>query len=91
MVINGAAIELEQIKTFKPFKSKTPNILYDGTVIVGTEAACKAEIADVWKRLKGDEGQQMRMAIKRLRDIAAKSWTDGQSMQTLLGFSRYFD
>jgi hypothetical protein len=88
---NGVGIDLKQIKTFKPNGSKTFNKLYDGTVIVGTEEACKAEMADVWRRLKGAEGVQMKEKIKKLRAEADQSRKGGQSRRTMEALSQFFD
>jgi hypothetical protein len=90
VVQHGVAIDLKQVKTFKQNGAKKFTKLYDSTEIIGTEEACKAEMSDVWRRIRGKEGQKMRLAMKRLRKIAETSWKEGQSRETMEGISRYF-
>jgi hypothetical protein len=87
---NGAAIELKQLKTFKQSGSKKFSRLYDGTEIVGTEAACKAEMADVWRRIMNGEGQKMKDAVRKMKLISTRSWRDGQSRQVMEGLKQFW-
>ncbi|CAD6576778.1 MAG: hypothetical protein TREMPRED_001769 [Tremellales sp. Tagirdzhanova-0007] len=72
----GAAIELEQIKSFKDPSSTR---LYSGVDIIGTEEAIKAELAGVWAKMLGEEGDSMRRGMKRSKDVCEKSRREGSS------------
>ena len=88
-VENGVGIDLKQVKTFRAGKTKF-NELYDGTIIVGTEEAIKAEMAEVWQRIKGPEGERMREKMRGIRALLVKSWQEGRSRQAMEGLSQYF-
>jgi hypothetical protein len=72
------------------YKNGSWTKLYDGTEIIGTEEACKAEMSAVWKRVQGEEGGRMREAMKRLRSVAEENWLKGQSRKTMEGIAQYF-
>lgn len=89
MVAKGTAIDLKQVKTFKDGNDKF-HTLYDGTKILGTEAAIKAEMADVWVRVRGEEGKRMRTKMGSLRSICEASWKAGMSRQAMESLAHYF-
>jgi hypothetical protein len=64
--------------------------LYDGTEIVGTEEAIKSEMKNVWARMKGSEGQEMRHRMIALRERCRVSWLEGGARREMEGMSRYF-
>ncbi|ODO07549.1 hypothetical protein L198_01128 [Cryptococcus wingfieldii CBS 7118] len=74
-------IDLKQTKTFinPPF-----NKLYDGTVIEGTESAIKDEMRTVWKRMKGKEGEEMRVRMGEVKERLRKSFNDGRGKQDMI-------
>lgn len=79
------------MKQFYTFREKQFTKCYDGTEIVGTEAAIKAEAKAVWaKILKGEEGGRMRANMGKLRDTCEKSWENGRSREVMEGFGKYF-
>ncbi|WWD19334.1 hypothetical protein CI109_103793 [Kwoniella shandongensis] len=74
------AIELKQVKTFsKPVFKK----LYDGTEIVGTEEAIKAEMKDAFKRIRGKEGEELRERMKGVKKIVKDSWESGRARKDM--------
>lgn len=83
----GCAIEIKQVKTFKPTTMKK---LYDGTEIVGTEEAVKAELADIWTRMRGEEGVKMRENMAKLKAIHKESWANGEARKAMEGISRFY-
>ncbi len=85
----GVGIDLKQVKTFKGGNEKF-HTLYDGTGIIGTEDAIKKEMAEVWARIRGPEGEQMREKMKGIRAICEKSWREGNSRKTMEGMAKYF-
>ncbi|OCF35788.1 hypothetical protein I316_02280 [Kwoniella heveanensis BCC8398] len=80
-------IDLKQVKTFK---DPSWTRLYDGTTIVGTEEAIRAEMQDAWTRIRGAEGDEMRERMKGLRDILKKSWAEGKSKDDLAALGTCF-
>ncbi|ODO12032.1 hypothetical protein I350_00816 [Cryptococcus amylolentus CBS 6273] len=74
-------IDLKQTKTFTnpPFDT-----LYDGTVIEGTESAIKDEMRTVWKRMKGKEGEGMRVRMGEVKERLRKSFNDGRGKQDMI-------
>lgn len=85
----GVGIELKQVKMFRGGNEKF-NKLYDGTKIVGTEDAIKKEMAEVWARIKGPEGERMREKMRDMRALFEKSWREGKSRKEMEGLSQYF-
>ncbi|WVQ81833.1 hypothetical protein IAT38_003960 [Cryptococcus sp. DSM 104549] len=81
-------IDLKQTKTFSnPAFTK----LYDGTTVVGTEAAIKEEMAETWKRMRGPEGKEMRERMKGLRGLLKGSWEGGRSKADMLALGKCFE
>jgi hypothetical protein len=80
---------LKQVKTFKEGLDRF-NKLYDGTIVLGTEKAIKKEMAEVWTRVRGQEGDEMRKRMEGLREVAYKSLKQGKSRETMLGLQQYF-
>ncbi|WWC93271.1 hypothetical protein V866_000104 [Kwoniella sp. B9012] len=86
--IYKVAIDLKQVKTFtKPEFNK----LYDGTVIVGTEEAIKAELKETWNKIRGPEGEAMRQRMKELKATVKKSWGSGRSKKDMLALGTCFE
>ncbi|WVQ95242.1 hypothetical protein IAU59_002337 [Kwoniella sp. CBS 9459] len=85
--IYKVGIDLKQVKTFKdPSWTK----LYDGTTIVGTEEAIKAEMKNAWTAVLGPEGKEMRERMKGLKAILKKSWEEGRSKDDLAALGTCF-
>ncbi|WWC71262.1 uncharacterized protein I206_105215 [Kwoniella pini CBS 10737] len=86
--IYKVSIDLKQVKTFR-----TPefNKLYDGTIVVGTEEAIKAELKQTWDTLRGPEGEAMRERMKALKATIKKSWADGRSKKDMLALGTCFE
>ncbi|WWC63664.1 uncharacterized protein I303_106269 [Kwoniella dejecticola CBS 10117] len=82
------SIDLKQVKTFK---SPDFNKLYDGTVVVGTEEAIKAELKQTWDTLRGPEGEAMRARMRDLKAVIKKSWADGRSKKDMLALGTCFE
>lgn len=91
---NGAAIDLVQIKTFERSAVLDPSVkfdrLYSGEVIVGTEEAIRAEMKDVFTRVRGAEGETMRGEMRRLRETARKSRESGGARQAMEALAEFF-
>ncbi|KAL7422604.1 hypothetical protein Q5752_003252 [Cryptotrichosporon argae] len=87
--VYGVCITLKQVFTFKNGNDRF-HTLYDGTEIVGTEAAVKHEAAETWAALRGEQGKQMRANMDALRAKVEKSYREGQSRKAMLGFERFF-
>ncbi|WVQ68570.1 uncharacterized protein L199_006779 [Kwoniella botswanensis] len=86
--IYKVAIDLKQVKTFsKPEFNK----LYDGTVIVGTEEAIRAELKETWDKIRGLEGRDMRQRMKELKATVKKSWESGKSKKDMLALGTCFE
>ncbi|EIW68320.1 hypothetical protein M231_00358 [Tremella mesenterica] len=80
--IYKAGITLRQTSTFKE-KNANFDKYYDGTRIIGTEAAIKDELKHAWTTLKGLEGEVMRNNMRHLRSVAETSRTEGKGMSTM--------
>ncbi|WVQ84178.1 hypothetical protein IAT38_006325 [Cryptococcus sp. DSM 104549] len=81
-------LELKQVKTFaNPSFTK----LYDGTTIVGTEEAIVAEMKDVWSRMRGKEGEEMRERMSGVKGVLKKSWDGGRSRADMLDLGKCFE
>lgn len=86
----NAAIDIKQVKCFFGDIGK-PTDLYDGTRLVGTEEAIKAEMVDLWDQLKGDLGLLLYMGMDQLGQLCKKSCEKGgASRQAMLDFAKYF-
>ncbi|WVW85293.1 hypothetical protein I302_107331 [Kwoniella bestiolae CBS 10118] len=82
------AINLKQVKTFTNSKF---NKLYDGTVIVGTEEAIKAELKQTWETSRGTEGEAMREWMKALQGTVKTSWESGRSKEKMIALGSCFE
>ena len=69
----GIAIELFQIRTGDPVNR--PSLR--GPVPLDTETARSDEMMDVWRRVRGSEGDKMREKIKVVRARVLESWSEG--------------
>lgn len=58
----------KQIMTPKGGLEKFHTLL-DGTEVIGTEEAIKIELADIWTKMKGEEGEEFRRNMGKVRDI----------------------
>lgn len=87
VVKHGCSIDIKQVKTFKPAHFKK---LYDGTEIVGTEEAIKAELKDIWARMRGEEGAQMRENVRKVKGMLKHSWEDGEARKAMQGLSKFY-
>ena len=86
VVKHGCAVDIKQVKTFKPSHFQK---LYDGTEIVGTEEAIRAELKDIWARMRGDEGAQMRENVQKVRAMLKESWEGGEARQAMQSLARF--
>lgn len=80
-------MDIKQVKTFKPSHFRR---LYDGTEIVGTEEAIKAELKDIWARMRRDEGAQMREHVQKVRAMLKGSWEGGEARQAMQSLARFY-
>lgn len=80
-------VQLKQVMTFKVVEGVNTETLYDGTKIIGTEAAIK-EMKGAWAKMRGRDGDVFRQNMVDLRGIAAKSWRDGESRKTMESISK---
>ncbi|OCF57763.1 hypothetical protein L486_05228 [Kwoniella mangroviensis CBS 10435] len=86
--IYKVAIDLKQVKTFsKPEFNK----LYDGTTVVGTEEAIKAELKETWEKIRGPEGKAMRQRMKELKAVVKQSWESGRSKRDMVALGTCFE
>ncbi|WVW85290.1 hypothetical protein I302_107328 [Kwoniella bestiolae CBS 10118] len=86
--IYKVAIDLKQVKTFgNPMFNK----LYDGTIIVGTEEAIKAELKQTWEVIRGPEGEAMRERMKALKATVKRSWEGGRSKTDMLALGTGYE
>jgi hypothetical protein len=86
----NAGTDLKQVKCFYG-QGEQPKILYDGTELVGTEEAIKAEMVGLWGRIQGDLGRELYRGMGEMRAICAKSCSEGgSSRQAMLDFAKYF-
>ncbi|WWD19336.1 hypothetical protein CI109_103795 [Kwoniella shandongensis] len=80
-------IQLKQVMTFVNPEHKK---LHDGTEIIGTEEAITAEMKDVFKRMKGPEGEELRERMQSLRRVAQESWKDGKARRDMEAIGTFF-
>lgn len=90
VTVHGAAIELKQFKAFKHNAGKMFTKLYDGTEVLSTAEAIKAEIVEVIRRLEGGERAKLKANMGKLRVMMEKSRKDGKSRQAMEAISQYF-
>jgi hypothetical protein len=48
------------------------------------------EMAEVWERMKGKEGEEMRKRMEEVREVVKRSWRAGKSREVMMGMERYF-
>lgn len=87
VIKHGCAIDIKQVKTFKPTHFKK---LYDRTEIVGTEEAIKAELKDIWERIRGEEGARMRENVSKVRATLKQSWESGEARKAMQSLARFY-
>lgn len=68
-------------------KGKT---MANGVHVVGTDEAIAEELADVWKKMRGPEGDVYRENVVETREIMSSSWESGGSRQAMKDLARYF-
>lgn len=81
VVSRGCAIELLQIRT-SGVREKT----FAGEMIHNTPEAIRKEMRNVWARLRGKEGEEMRRSVEALRGRLRASWKDGGARRVMLEF-----
>lgn len=84
-----AGVTLKQPYTFKEGNDRF-HTLYDGTEILGTEDAIKAEMKATWALMRGPEGDTMRQRMAGLREKAKQSWQEGCSRRAMEAVAQYF-
>jgi hypothetical protein len=88
--IHRVGLTLYQAFTFKNPHKIDMSRLYDGTEIIGTEEAIKAEMKDVWERMKGQEGTEMRARMRGIKQRCKDSWSAGEARRAMVGMAQYF-
>ena len=81
----GIAIELFQVRTGYPVNR--PSLR--GPVPVDTEAARKDEMMEVWQRIRGREGDEMREKVKVVRAQMMESWSGGSFKREMRNLARW--
>ncbi|KAF9527938.1 hypothetical protein CPB83DRAFT_855468 [Crepidotus variabilis] len=80
------AFELIQVRTGPSVSRPT----YRGPTPLGTHEAILEEMADVWARLRGSEGRQMRDRMELLHEKLKLSWSSGEANADMIKLSQWF-
>ena len=67
--VHEIAFELLQVRTEYNIGRKTAR----GPVVVGTPEAMREEMVDVFTKMQGAEGQEMRKRVKAMREVMVRS------------------
>lgn len=85
-----AGVDIKQAKCFFG-QGEKPKVLYDGTELIGTEEAIKAELVELWTQMKGDLGKELAAGMAELRQLCDKSCHEGGgSRQGMLDLAKYW-
>ncbi|WVQ71237.1 hypothetical protein IAR50_000762 [Cryptococcus sp. DSM 104548] len=60
----------------------------DGTVIEGTGTAIKDETRAVWKRMKGEEGEEMRVRMEEVKEVMKQSVESGRGRRDMINLGQ---
>lgn len=85
----GAGIDVKQAKCFLGDQG-IPTKLHDGTEYIGTTEAIRAEMTDLWSRLRGPYGGELRRGMEALSDLVRQSHYEGKSKSTIESMGKYF-
>lgn len=84
-----AGVDLKQVKCFFG-QGEKPEVLYDGTRLIGTPEAIRTEMVDLWSQLQGKLGQELYEGMAALRQMCEKSCREGgASRQAMMDFAKY--
>ena len=62
-----------------------------GVKIEGTHEAVVKEMADVWKRMRGEEGDKIRERVHAFRKAMREDYYKGQARQAMNRFTEFME
>ena len=60
----------------------------NGVKYTGDEKAIRAEMDEVWRMMRGKEGDDMRSRMRELREVVRGSWESGRAREGLQALGR---
>lgn len=62
----------------------------NGVLVEGTEEAMRAELEDVFAKMRGEEGRAYGQNMKQVREMMSKSRENGGTKEAMLAMSKWF-
>ena len=57
--------------------------MYRGGIVQGTKEAIRAELDEIFMKIRGKEGEEVRNCMGRLHDVVVTSRKEGQSAKSM--------